>query len=394
MDEVVAQMQADIEIEVFGKESFRISYFGRDPKTVQAVCRRLASIYIEENVSERIRKAGETAEFLGKQTENARAELRQQETLLRDFRQKNLNLLPNTSDSTSQSLELLHAQLESAAADIRALQKNKSILQVQLTETIYDDDPQEAVRKELRRKRRKLTSLRAELTEDHPDIVRLRDEVAHLRSRLDSSPPPRQGVTRVNERVVREIRAINAEIGAKKAEQRKIRARIAEIDGRRAKLPEIELKLDELERDHKRLELVYTSLLSKHQEATRAELMESQNKGEQFKILDPANLPIKASGAGLLKLSFAGLVFGVLLGVGVAFARVLLDTTIYAVEDLTKYADVEILVTIPRFGVPVRQPRGAIDKHGTGRSQGSRMAPERNVSLVPKSADHPPTETS
>jgi uncharacterized protein involved in exopolysaccharide biosynthesis len=71
-EEGVDRMKRDIRLELRGADanrggtttSFTLSYRGRDPQTVAVVTNTLASLYIEENLRSRERKATGTAELL------------------------------------------------------------------------------------------------------------------------------------------------------------------------------------------------------------------------------------------------------------------------------------------------------------------------------------------
>lgn len=73
-----------------------------------------------------------------------------------------------------------------------------------------------------------------------------------------------------------------------------------------------------LNRDYGNLKENYRSLLDKKLNARLSGNLEKRQKGEQFRILDPANLPQKPETPNLIKIMSLALVAGCGLGVGVS----------------------------------------------------------------------------
>lgn len=350
MDDVVIRMQKDIAIQA-GEGSFKITYSGKDPKTVQAVCRSLADIYIQENADERVRKATDTAEFLKKRMKDAKAKLDMKEADIKAFREGNLDVIPAQGGTSvsQQELQNAYVEKESLMESIRQLRTNKTTLAGSLMKEVSSDDPARVAKDRLAAARQQLRSAESKYTPQHPDVLRLRSEVRRLEQAVKNSPKATV-VRRADGQVAAALRAVKNDLNDAEKRLRKVEKRIQELEQVRKREPGVTVELTDLERERKRLEIEYEDLRGKFSEAERSELLESKNKGEQFKILDPANLPTRAAGAGLLKLLAGGLVLGLLLGLGLAFVRVLLDPHIYEADDLRNYIDAEVLVEIPQFG--------------------------------------------
>ena len=350
MDDVVLHMQKDIEINA-GDGSFKITYQGGDPKTVQAVCRRLADIYIQENSDERVRKASDTAEFLQKRMVDSKAKLDMKEDEIKSFREGNLDVIPAQGGTSvmQQALANAYTEKESLMESIRQLRTNKSTLAGSLMTEEISSDPAADARNKLADLRSKLRSAESKYTPQHPDVVRLKGEVSRAEMAVRSSPKPTV-TRRPNTQAAAELRAVKNDLADAEKRLKKVEVTITDLEKDRKREPGVTVQLVDLERERRRLETEYEDLRSKFSEAERSELLESKNKGEQFKILDAANLPTRAAGAGLIKLTVAGLFIGLLLGLALAFLRVLLDPRIYEVDDLRKYIDAEVLVEIPHFG--------------------------------------------
>ena len=88
MEDIVEQMRADIKVDVVKGDAFRVSYIGRDPRTVMKVTERLASLFIEENLRDREVLAEGTNQFLEAQLEDARRRLVEHEKKLEVYRRQ------------------------------------------------------------------------------------------------------------------------------------------------------------------------------------------------------------------------------------------------------------------------------------------------------------------
>jgi hypothetical protein len=80
--------------------------------------------------------------------------------------------------------------------------------------------------------------------------------------------------------------------------------------------------------------------------------LEQRQQGQQFRILDPPNLPIKPSAPNHLLLSLGGLLVGAALGVGLATFLELSNALVRQEKDLEGLIPVRVLVGIPHLKVP------------------------------------------
>ena len=138
----------------------------------------------------------------------------------------------------------------------------------------------------------------------------------------------------------REISAIREEISA-------LQQQIAVYQGRVENTPKLEQELLSLNRDYDNTQKTYESLLSRKQEAEVAANMERQQKGEQFRILDPARLPDKPQSPDMRKLFMMCVMAGLGLGCGIIFALDYFDSSLKKPETVPIKLRIPLLVTMP-----------------------------------------------
>jgi uncharacterized protein involved in exopolysaccharide biosynthesis len=206
-----------------------------------------------------------------------------------------------------------------------------------------------------------LRDLEARYTSQHPDVVRARRLVGELeaRARNDSSVAP--GATasatpatpaeawrlaRLTE-LQQDLEKTNRQITAKEDHERSLRALIAQYQSRVEAVPARESELAELTRDYDTIQSLYRSLLGKKEDSRIAANLERQQVGEQFKVIEPANLPDKPFTPNRLRLSLMGVLAGLALGLGLGAVVEYLDTSMRSESDVVSALDLPVLATIP-----------------------------------------------
>jgi uncharacterized protein involved in exopolysaccharide biosynthesis len=82
MEDVIQNMRADISVQIVGNDTFRIGFDGSNPRTVQKVTQRLASLFIDENLHERSMLAENTNRFIENEIEETHGRLDQKESAI------------------------------------------------------------------------------------------------------------------------------------------------------------------------------------------------------------------------------------------------------------------------------------------------------------------------
>ncbi|RLG43184.1 MAG: protein GumC, partial [Thermoproteota archaeon] len=198
-------------------------------------------------------------------------------------------------------------------------------------------------------------------TEKHPDVIRLKNQIAKLEKQLQQSSSetsseeteiPQEQPTNLPlpREIQNEIVRLNAEIEKLKEERQNLLKTIAEYQRRVEITPKVEKEYQDLIRGYEVLREEYQSLLEKKLDAELAANMEKAQKGEQFRILDPAKVPEKPYKPNRFKIVFLGIALGLGAGVGLAFLmEFYIDTSFYRVEDLETFTELPVLALIPKI---------------------------------------------
>jgi hypothetical protein len=103
----------------------------------------------------------------------------------------------------------------------------------------------------------------------------------------------------------------------------------------------------DLRRDYEQVDVSYQSLLERKLQAEMAENLERTQKGEQFRVLEPANLPEKPFKPSIPKVLFLGLVLALVCGFGTPILREQIDQTFWDRKHLESVLQLPVLVSIP-----------------------------------------------
>jgi polysaccharide chain length determinant protein (PEP-CTERM system associated) len=394
-EEAIDTMSRRIEIEIgqdprttggnspTGNDAFSIAFLHEDPMIAMLTASRLASLFIEEHVKLRERQATGTSEFLASQLKETKSKLDAQEQKVKRYKMHYSGGLPEELATNLTNMSRLQQQEGMVAAEIRDARNRVISLRTQLNlmergthAIIHDDGKVEvdtsevsaaAISKDLNEKRNLLTALSAKYTDQYPDVVRLRGEVEELENKLAAIPMsvraskdsekgtqnttkylPLTGRGMEEARLLKsQISSIDADIKAMERERESIRRNIFSIQAKVDLAPRREQELITLNRDYDNLKAEYNDLQKRKTEADISQDLEMRMKGDQFQILDPANLPKKPFKPNIGKiLGIACLMAGVF-GFGGAIGLEKIDLSLRGVTDFKHFFDLPILASIP-----------------------------------------------
>ena len=364
-------------------EAFSISFLHEDPTMAMLTASRLASLFIEENLKLREKQAVGTSEFLESQLRETKAKLEAQEEKVRRYKMHYSGGLPEELQTNLNNIGRLQQQEFALAAEIRDSVNRKITLQTQLSmlergsqAILHDDgkvevdtseDSATVLARELNLRRSQLAELSAKYTDKYPDVVRLRGQVEELEKKLAEIPMslrsskddeksvsksrsslPLTGGGREEHRSLKtQILSMDTEINALKRERETIRRNIFILQAKVDQAPRRDQELITLTRDYDNLKSQYNELLRKKSDADISQDLEMRQKGDQYQILDPANLPKKHFKPDLIKIFGLAFIMATALGFGGAIGLEKMDLSLRGVTDFKYFFDIPILASIP-----------------------------------------------
>lgn len=434
-EEIIEKMREDISISTISAEvsdqargrrrantsgitiAFVISYQGKVPGTVQKVTNTLASSYLEQNLKDRQEKAETTTKFLEAELKELNERIEKIGQKISDFKQKHQYSLPELRDHNIAQAERLENEAKQLEAQIRAAQDRKDFLQNQLA-TLNPDLPLAQDRTNpwaLDPKARlyalqvELAGLQATKSPDHPDVRKIKQEIAGLEKLLgtggSAAAVRRQKITQLKGELAAkqeklgpenpEIKALQRQIAQLEKEAEKdqgqpitpvkplvdannptyiatlsqmnaadnelamLKKQLAEVRAK-AKMyrdrleltPLIEQEYAALLRDYQNAHTKHMEVMNKLLESRIAEGMEESQKAEKFTLIEPANLPEKPIRPNRLLISIIGLIFGLALGIAWVGVQDYLDHSIKDSNEVNWLTDTPVLGSISIISSP------------------------------------------
>jgi len=397
MEDVIDQMRKAISIKILDTgatqnqqrftSAFSISFSYSDRYKAQAVVRELVSKFTEETNNQLRQQANTTTQFLNDQLRAAKDNIDRLEAEIAKFKTENAGRLPDQLQSNLQAVNALELQQQSLNESINRDAQDKMMLETQLQNLQHEADfvgsnlEQTASREAVRNERliqlnnrildfeTQLSALRQTYKEDHPNIRSLEAQLGVLKKQRDmlekeeSSAAAKAGAPAkvVNPQVAQSLESLKLQQANVKAQ---IQARNMEMEGRAKRLKDLQVEIGayrarieaipfneqkyaSLVRDYNIAKADYDDKAKKMEISQTSSNLEERKAGENLETLDPASLPEQASEPNRLMIAAAGVGLGMFLGVFMAGAKEMKDTSLKNLKDVRAYTNLPVLSSIP-----------------------------------------------
>jgi polysaccharide chain length determinant protein (PEP-CTERM system associated) len=372
MDEVIAQMKADVHLDPISAEvidkrtgrskavtiAFTLSYEGKErPETIQKVANVLISLFLEGNLQVRERQANETSQFLKDEMDKVKTRLTEMEGRISAFKEENIDRLPELLQVNLQSVQSTERDVAVLKEKLNSLMERAGYLDTQLAgiqPKLENGDPDLRRLKELKVSLDYLTSRYSDL---YPDVKKTRAEIAELEKRIKTVAGAAGKGSDLPDNPA--YITLDSQLSSARVQIVSIKAQVGELvkKGREyRKLIEAGPKVEEtyrnliIERDNTQAK--YNDLMRKLMDARVSQGLEKEQKGERFTLIDPARLPEKPFKPNRLAIILIGLVLGVGAGVGMAALVEFGDDSVKSAADLTRATAFPVLISIPEIVTP------------------------------------------
>ncbi|MGH9257382.1 MAG: hypothetical protein ACRD3C_22710 [Vicinamibacterales bacterium] len=384
VEEVLTQARNDISVQPAGPEqisgrtktvSFTLSYTGDSREVVADVTNAVAAFYVQQNQRMRTDEAIRTTDFLRQQLAEAKAQLDRHDGAMRAFTNRYTGELPQQVGVNLATLERLNTQLRlNGEQQIRIIEQRDRLLDglrdpnVAHVLGVGDISPEGIER--LRRIddiKLQLAQAEAQFTERHPDVVRLREQLAVLErdyqaadaeegrqrqqaedaARAAAGVGPSVPTPQVRRRTLDHL---DAEIARLRQEETAIRRTIASFEQRLESSPQRQQDYALMTRDYTAAKEQYDSLLTRYDEAQLTESMETDRSGETFRVLEPALPPEGPAAPNRFHLLILGLLLAAAAAAVAVSLREQFDHAFHTVDEIRDYTTVPVLVSIPPIG--------------------------------------------
>ena len=346
---------------------FNVNFTGSDATRAQKICDALTEAIVNQNLKSRAEVAQSTTEFLGRQLDDAKKALDDQDNKLADFKKKYMGQLPGDVDNNMRMLMSLNSQLDATTQTLSRAQQDKAYTESMLAQqvaawksSLSSTNPQ-TLEQGLTQLQAQLLQLQARYTDDYPDVIKTKADIAEVEKKLKEVNAAAANSTDSSDKASAseppEIRQLRLQIHQYQSvieqatvDQKRLQSQINVYQSRTAMSPGVEEQYKLLTRDNDNAQAFYKDLLAKKDSAQLGTSMEDQREGEQMNILVPASLPDDPSFPNRPIFAAGGLGAGLGLGLLIAIILEFSDRSIRTEKDAAAIMDLPLLISVPWLG--------------------------------------------
>lgn len=373
LEDVVENMRGKIVINAAGRggEVYRISFLGSNPRKVMLVTNSLASKFIEENLRFRQEKVSETSNYIEDELKMAQAALDKKEAVMRDYKLEHYNEMPDQRVMNINRLNALQGRFQQSIESSHTNERTIVLIQEQIslreqllsnisTQAISLQQPLPQQEGQVTAKDiyNKLQQLKTRYTENHPEVKRLQKLLDDLGGwQTKSGEEKGKGNASRNTQseqldpqilqLKHQLRDLKENLSRSKTDREKLSIEIQKLQSRIDAGPVREAEWSALTRDYEQLQTHYQELVRRNLQAESAQSLEKRQQGSQFKIIDPARLPIKPFKPNFIVIMFGAIVLSIGASGALAIGIDVLSTSFRDPQELESFMDLPIVSVIP-----------------------------------------------
>ena len=261
-------------------------------------------------------------EFFDQQLQKTRADLADVARQITDYKENFQGELPEQLLLNRDRLERNRMDLASTEAKLEAARDQVRLLTMQIQEMRTPGRPDQSDpslrMRVLELELNKLLSTGK--TEKHPDIVHAARRDGAARDLIASREDEPMAASREEMAMRDKLRDYEVDGKVLAGEVERLKADIAEYEQRIENTPRRAAELDHLDQQYKNLNEAIRTLQLKQVEAEIGKTIETNNKGERFRVVESAEIPTSPISPNRPVWFIAGTLLGMMLGLGAARA--------------------------------------------------------------------------
>jgi polysaccharide biosynthesis transport protein len=333
-----------------GATIINVSFSSENPTEAADITNELVTLILQENVSLRTGRAGDTLDFFENEVERLSGEMERLSQRIMEFQSRNDTALPDSLAFRRNQQTLLQERMLQLEREASALQDNRA-----RTVRIYERTGQIAgmtearspAEAELADLRRELSRQRVIYAASNPRIrllesriAALETEVAEQNALLDDED---EGMSPLD----LQLADIDGRLEFIAEEKARMEADLAELEESIQATPANALVLEGLEREYRNVQGQYNAAVERLAAASMGERIEVMSKGERFTLVEPAVAPTSPEKPNRILIAGAGVAGGLGAGLGFIVLLELLNRSIRRPVELSNKLGIQPFATIP-----------------------------------------------
>ncbi len=394
LEDVIEDMKKKIVIDPLGQSAnrqvpaFRVSFSYPDKHLAQKVVQDLMGKFMNESTRNQSNTTFQTTEFLKAEADAAQKELEGIEVRLAAYKMENNGRLPEQAANNYAKLQSLETAAGTLTNQISHYEQEKLTLESTLSNYTHTEDEIAKIKPDpipasLQQKSPRLLKAEAEVEsltnnlqvlqqkyqDSYPDVKATKEFLKAAEAKRDAiiaeesaakkevgTGKPRVTQASAKEALDREstesryqsmIAADDTQIEDLRGQLKRVNQDITRLNGQLNAVPQSEKEYDDLKRDRDLKKEQYESMANNLHKAQVTQELEDRKEGETLNILDAASLPETADSPNHPEVIAIGAGIGLMLGIVIAGAREMKDTSLKNLKDVRAYTQMAILGSIP-----------------------------------------------
>jgi polysaccharide chain length determinant protein (PEP-CTERM system associated) len=365
-DRLIEQLRDRTVIKNARQNLVQITYTDNDPERTYKIAGAMADLLIEESLASKERESREAYEFIDKQVNDYHDKLTEAENNLQAYRSDNADAQPGSATDVTARIGALRSQVEQTRMNLMELRSREQALTAQLSgesavtavqtrETLY--------RTQLLDLQNQLDTLLLSYTDRHPDVVRIRHQMADIQTVMKQEEQRRNQPRTGDEASEARVNPLYQELRSRLAETRReiaaIQSRMGASEGllgdelgRSRRIAASESTLAELTRDYEVNRDIYQDMLRRRENARVSMEMDRERRGLTMRIQDPAQMPVRPTGLRFMHFALGGLAAAVVVPFGLLFLLARFDPRVRSPRQLDRQNHYALLTVVPRYRTP------------------------------------------
>jgi succinoglycan biosynthesis transport protein ExoP len=339
--EVGALLMSHVSIEPIPESRLvTIQVVHEDPKEAALWANALANVYLEEALSSRVDSARRAYEWLQERLSATQVNMREaREKLFTTGDGKDLFVPDGASVATTTLTKLTEDYTSAQARRIEVESVARQMAEMRQKDQSLEALPQVAADGTFASLAGQLASLNLELQrlrekykDAHPEVQRALGEIARIRKAMDA-------------RAGQVSAGLQAELSQLQKREAELREAIEQQKAQAASQSRRSTELETRKKEADSANSLYDVLLQKLHETDIASSIRSNN----VSIVEEATIPTSPVRPNRKKIAFAGLLLGLILGIGLVLGRDFVDNTIKDPDEIERYLHLDFLTAVPRY---------------------------------------------
>jgi polysaccharide chain length determinant protein (PEP-CTERM system associated) len=353
-----------------GRNIIKIEYRDDDSERAFRTTQKMAELFMQESIAAKAAESSAAFDFIDKQTQDYHDKLVRTEEQLRELRSANLEARAGSEAEVTTRMNELQRRIESTSQELREAEIRGIALERQVTgevEVNATATREGQYRARIGELQSRLDTLRLSYHDTHPDIVQLKQQIQDLTDGIEAERGRREQTKRTGGRLEADQSTLNnpiyqqlrRELSQNQLNVEALAARIVDTQQRqqqelnRGKLLHAgDARLAELTRDYQVNRDIYQDLLRRRESARVSMNLDRDRQGFTFKIQEPASLPLQPSGLRFWNFVAGGILLGLLIPVGLLYARLHIDPRVRIGSAISSGHKVPIAAVIPHLWTP------------------------------------------